>query len=266
MSYSIRACLITFKGKCTQYIYLASTAMEYKSSKPKGRVPKRIVRAKVASRYPLVRLAPSVPKSLMSYARPPILSVKHRSRCLYNDSPAIAATGTASNAHVFTANGMYDPNITGTGHQPMGFDQLMQLYEHYTVTNAKITVSFVNTTSGESGYVGIAIFPDATVETSPSKLVENGMIKRAYLAKASGDSKSQQTLTMSTRIARVNGRPESIVGDDLFRGDVSTNPTEQSYFHVFIYNIDTVNTITARADVLIEYDAVFTEPKKLSQS
>jgi len=240
--------------------------MEHKQSK--GRTPKRVVRARAAARYPLVRLAPSrhVPRSLMQSTPPPVLSLKYRTKLLYNEGPQITSTGAAANAYVFSANGLFDPNITGTGHQPMGFDQLMLLYEHYTVQNCRITVSFVNESATETGYVGIAIFPDTTPETNVQKLVENGLLKRAYLAANAGNSKSQVTLTSQCKISSVNGRPESIVGDYLFRGDSSANPTEQTYLHVFAYNIASVNSWTVRADVLIEYDATFTEPRKLAQS
>lgn len=212
------------------------------------------------------RRAPAPTKSLMTLNLTPVLSVKHRSRLLYSDNRTITSTLAASNAYVYSANGLFDPDVTGLGHQPMGFDQLMALYEHYTVTNAKITVSFVNENATENGYVGIAIFPDATVETVPSKLVENGLLKRSWLAPNNGTAKSQCIVTLPVKISRINGRPESIVADDLFRGDSASNPTEQTYLHVFSYNIASNSSLTVRFDAVIEYDATFTEPRKLAQS
>jgi len=231
--------------------------MEYKT-KSKGRVPSRVTRRMAPART-------SVPKSLNTLTRPPILSVKHRSRCLYNDNRQLTCTGAANNSYVFSVNGMYDPDISGLGHQPMGFDQLMALYEHYTVTSCKITASFVNESSTENAYVGIALFPDSSVEATPSKLVENGLLKRVWLA-PKGDSKCQQIITQTCTVAKLNGRTGSIVGDELYRGDVASNPSEQSYFHVFAYNLASVSSCTVRIDCIVEYDAVFTEPRKLAQS
>jgi len=250
--------------------------MEYKRSRSvKGRTPRKVVRAKVAVRYPMpkaypiVRMAPSRVNNfrpLNILQRPAILQLKHRAKLLYQASPLISPTATASTAYVFTANGLYDPDISGSGHQPMSFDQLMGMYEHYTVQYGKITVDFVNETVGESGFVGIGLFPDASIETSPAKLLENGMLRYAYIAKATGDSKAHVQLTIPFNIAKINGRPESIVGDELYRGDVASNPTEQTYLHVFGFNVASAGTINIRANCLIEYDATFTEPRKLAQS
>lgn len=41
------------------------------------------------------------------------------------------AAGGVVGSYVFQINGPYDPNVTGIGHQPLGFDQLMLMYEHY---------------------------------------------------------------------------------------------------------------------------------------
>jgi len=244
--------------------------MERKSkSRSAGRRPKRVVRAKTAQRYPLVRMAPSRESNfrpLNVLTRPPVLSMKHRSKLLYNDNRTISPSAAASTAYVFSANGLFDPDITGAGHQPMGFDQLMALYEHYTVTSGKITVSFVNESATENGYVGIGLFPDSSVETVPTKLVENGLLVRSYIAANAGNSKSQITLTIPFNIAKINGRPGNIVGDDLYRGDSASNPTEQTYLHCFAYNLSSTSAMTVRMDFLIEYDAVFTEPRKLAQS
>lgn len=223
-------------------------------------------RASVSKAKPRYRARSSPNKSLMTLTNTPVLSIKHRSKLLYSDSRLITFSGAASNAYVYSANGLFDPDITGIGHQPMGFDQLIALYEHYTVLNAKVTVSFVNESTTDPAYVGIAAFPDTTPETVPSKLVENGLLKRVYVAANSGNPKSNATLTFSVKISRINGRPESIVADDLFRGDSASNPSEQTYLHVFGYNLTNGNSVSVRADTLIEYDAVFTEPRKLTQS
>lgn len=247
--------------------------MEYKRA-PKKRVLKKIVRARVVPSTTLVsstRLGvPSRPRSFTSLnsviTRPPVINVKHHTKLLFNEDVIVGAVAGASNAYVFSANGLYDPNITGAGHQPMGFDQLMLLYEHYTVLGGKITVSFANQTVAEGGYIGLAIFPDATVETTPTKMVENGLIRRSYIAPNAGNPKSQVTMTMPFTIAKINGVTRSIIGDDLYRGDIASNPTEQTYLHCFVYNPSTANLITVHISVLIEFDAWFTEPRKLAQS
>jgi len=61
----------------------------------------------------------------------PIFSAKTTRALRYSDYFQLTTTSGAVSTYVFAANGLYDPNITGTGHQPMGFDQLLQFYNHY---------------------------------------------------------------------------------------------------------------------------------------
>lgn len=74
-------------------------------------------------------------------------------------NPAPRAIGAGgSNVWNFSFNNLYDTNSTGTGHQPMYFDNYSQLYDRYKVSFAKITVTvvnhFVNTaTANSSGVV-----------------------------------------------------------------------------------------------------------------
>ena len=49
------------------------------------------------------------------------------------------AAGTPA-AYVYRANGLYDPDLTGGGHQPRGYDQFTPMYNHWTVVGAKVTV------------------------------------------------------------------------------------------------------------------------------
>jgi len=48
-------------------------------------------------------------------------------------NPAIGAAA----GYVFNLNSLHDPNTSGVGHQPTGFDQLIAIYEQllFTVSN-----------------------------------------------------------------------------------------------------------------------------------
>lgn len=56
-----------------------------------------------------------------------------------------------TNKWTWSFNNIYDVNTTGTGHQPMFYDNYAAIYERYKVSFAKMTVTvvnhFVNTTS-----------------------------------------------------------------------------------------------------------------------
>lgn len=55
----------------------------------------------------------------------------------YQDTP-----GTPE-YYLWGANNAYDPDHTGTGHQPMGFDQMAEVYGSYAVVGSKIHVRCV---------------------------------------------------------------------------------------------------------------------------
>lgn len=195
----------------------------------------------------------------------PMLPLKKWGSMPYYDNNNFS-TGAAGAAggYVFTANGLYDPNITGVGHQPMGFDQMMLFYEHYTVTKAKITVNFYNNDVDDSVVVGILIAPDATIETNASKINENGLCVRKWLSYLANNDGNKCSLTMTANIAKINGK--RILNEDDYRGDAAANPQEQSYFHLFAYNQVTTNAPNVFFEVLIEYIAEFSEPRKMIQS
>jgi len=196
----------------------------------------------------------------------PLLPLSKNGKLPYSETSLTLSTGAVGlpNAFVFTANGLYDPNITGAGHQPMGFDQMMLFYEHYTVSRSKITVNFKSTDATNASVVGILISPDATIGTVTNTLLENGMYVKKQLSRLGTDGDSC-SITVNADISKINGKKD-VKSEDDFRGDVASNPAEQTYFHVFIYNTYTGAVATCAFEALIEYDAIFTEPRKMIQS
>jgi len=65
---------------------------------------------------------------------------KFRTKLRYCDT--IAWVGGAQASNTFRLNSIYDPDLSGTGHQPMYHDTLALVYGKYRVLGAKIKVVF----------------------------------------------------------------------------------------------------------------------------
>jgi len=171
--------------------------------------------------------------------------------------------GTVAN-YVFSCNGLYDPNITGTGHQPLGFDQFMLMYNHYTVIGAKIRVDYVNTDGTNGACVGIYIKDSSTTTSDYRLIVENGA-KYKRLTKTGGDRDSC-AMVMNINPPKWLGRSKPLANDNM-RGSSAANPQEQVYFHIFASPFDqSTDSGAVQISVKIDYIVVFTEPKELTLS
>jgi len=245
--------------------------MEHKSNFSKRRQRKnRQPRGQRQNRQPATAQSRLSAKESLRY-RTPLFPPKFRKRLTYAEVAlsVVGTTGLAGN-YFFSANGLFDPNTTGTGHQPMGFDQMMLMYEQYTVVSSKITV-VANNNSAANTYADVALYlsPDTTSITDPSRLMENGFFvwKPLYPVGTQG---AIATLSLdcniATYFARDRNKRELLEDVNLF-GNVASNPTEQVYFVVCAYDgVGAVNTSTVLFRVEIEYEVIFWEPKKLTQS
>ncbi len=180
-----------------------------------------------------------------------------------------AGTNTTVN-HVFSCNDLYDPNVSGTGHQPMGFDQWANFYDHYTVIGAKIRATFQSNTAvgADAGIVGILLKDNTTEITgTSSSIMEQGLATwRNYAPTGQG-----KPTTMYKGFA-----PKKFFGIQDIKDNKThiganfatiAGPTEQAYFHVFQAGLTTTtNPGAILCNVQIDYIVILTEPKALAQS
>lgn len=191
----------------------------------------------------------------------PLFAQRTRRTLVYAPANLSTITGTATaNAYVFSANGLFDPDVTGTGGQPMGFDQMMSFYNHYTVLRSKIRCNVTNTSTSLVLSVGCLKSGSSTVTTSIEQLLENGDVAYA-IAGFYGAQGSTVRVTQSCDNALFQGI-DNIMDDPNMRGDSASNPTEQTYFHVSTWNNFSAVQITSALQPIIEYDVVFHEPRK----
>lgn len=66
-----------------------------------------------------------------------------RMRYVDSLSHTVANIPGSNQRYIFRANSIFDPDYTGTGHQPMGHDQWNQFYDDYIVIGAKMKVTII---------------------------------------------------------------------------------------------------------------------------
>jgi len=199
----------------------------------------------------------------MAFSTMPLFPPRTFRHLRYSTSVSLTSTSGIPSAYVFRANDLFDPDFTSTGHQPMGFDQMMVFYNHFCVIKSKITAVFRGT--GNVSTCALRQDADSTVVTDPDRILEfGGVVSDVLEAKAIyGNSKE---LSLAVSIARLQGvSNKAMTADPSLRGNAAGSPTEVTYYHVCLWDRAGFTT-TAIADVVIDYYAYFLEPRDFSTS
>lgn len=228
------------------------------STPPKRRLaPNRVLSKKVKytpkSKYPkftlnksIVNLGAGFPKRIISTLR-------------YADSFGITSTAGSVGKYNFVCNGLYDPNQTGGGNQPMYFDQFMALYNHYLVRKTKIKVTMCTPVAALAW--GVFVNDDAT--TTPSTITD-----------------IQENTLSTTLESNINSLPQAIYkywntwsyfgqspeANDELHGSASANPAENSFFTIYAGTLDATTATNIQFQVMIEYETEFFELKDIAGS
>jgi hypothetical protein len=185
---------------------------------------------------------------------------------LYASDVGISLISAAANpgVYVFSCNGLFDPDVTGTGHQPRGFDQLMLFYDHYVVQKAKITVRFFNSSAATPAMAFITVRDNAVKSTSFLDYQESSITKTTPLS-VEGSSQATKTLEYLVDVGKFLGRNDTM-SDSQLKGTATTNPTEGCSFHIGAYTPDLFNPCSVQIQVIVEYQLTLIEPKIVAAS
>jgi len=174
-------------------------------------------------------------------------------------------TNTVAN-HTFRANGMYDPDFTGVGHQPYGFDQYMAFYQHYTVIGAKITATFMPdaSTIGGQCYAGVSITPGSAMGITDINTLTERRSNRSGIATPL--TTKPLVIRRGLNLSKYFG--QKVLQEDNNAGTASANPVELAYFQVYAgtNNNGVIDPTNIQVRVQIDYLAVLHEPKIIGGS
>lgn len=153
----------------------------------------------------------------------------------YADQLAWALMSTTSPfTYTFSCNNMYDPNITGIGHQPHYFDQMLGLgYNRYCVVGSKIVVRiyFGDITYNQTP-VRACLFIDDTAAVGSKNNANNMIEDKGSVYRILPAGQTGQVLKMSKSYSARKYWGAKPLSLEATHGYLSTSPAQQAYYGI----------------------------------
>jgi len=203
----------------------------------------------------------TVPKDMVVFGQglPKRAMVTHKYRDVFSYTSTLG--GIAN--YLWKANGIYDPNTTGGGHQPLYFDQFAALYDHWYVVGSKVRFRILPV-PGNTTNIGVATFvnDDGTVLGTDITMVAEQ--HKAKMTSFGVNVERPQILTLNYSAKKTYGG--TIVGNSKQEGSSSNDPTELSYYALSFQSLDFATSASINVEVEIDYIVVWTELRDMAAS
>jgi hypothetical protein len=176
------------------------------------------------------------------------------------------ATTVAQNQE-FRLNSLYDPDVTGGGHQPYLYDFMVDKYNRYLVLKTKWKVTFTPgaysmhvSVIPSNGALPVAVTNQATFEAA----AEIPFAKNNIISGPGGTPAIH--INGSINLNVLNGvTPEVYRSDDRFSSVISTSPTEVLRLNVLTYNSN-ASSNAVLCSVQMEFESMLFDPIVVAQS
>lgn len=165
---------------------------------------------------------------------------------------------------VFRMNSCYDPDYTGAGAQPIGFDEMMAFFQKCRVNDFEIDVTIVNN-STSALQVTLAPVNVITSYTNIDQIRAAPGAKSVYCMPAA-------TQTKPLRIT-LKAKPRDIIGctkveyqDGEFYCTTSADPTHTPFCHVFLGSLNGAVNVNAYISYRMKFKSEFYDRRQLALS
>jgi len=221
------------------------------------------IRRRKLARKPRRRAARKGGRQALTTVNRSLQPIANRYICKMKYATTIATNSTGS--YIFNLNSLFDPDRTGFGHQPYGFDPLANLYNRYRVISCGWRVQ------NPSGATGMALTTSAVPSndlsiawTNTGIMLENPRAK--YITQNPGapimNLKGKQYLP-----ALVGRTKAQYMADDSYGATVLASPTEVALLYLQTFNALSGEIIAGIGlQVVLEYTVEFYDIKHVVQS
>ncbi len=182
----------------------------------------------------------------------------------YSEVLTFTLVSGAVQSYSFRANSLFDPDRTGTGHQPLGFDQLSALYNRYCAYGLSWEINVPCSNDAVSIAVGMSNGTRTVASVNDfTSFIESPTVRQATIGTSGGPPAIFSGNKSLNEFIGVSKRTYLI--DDRFQSQITTNPTESIDLVIAMYNESTVS-VDVRLNINLHYKSVFFDPVVLTQS
>jgi hypothetical protein len=184
----------------------------------------------------------------------------------YSETFSFSLASTVGTQQLMRLNSIFDPNSTGVGHQPYGYDQIAALYNRYRVLSTKWKITF-GTVGGTyrlvvipvNGALSSAISNNTTFDTACE-------VPRARQRTQGGGGSPTISMSSGIKLNDLNGVTfTEYLADDRFEAQIGANPAEVMNLVVGTYN-PTAGSIDIQYSIEMEYHTDVHDPLLLAGS
>lgn len=140
-------------------------------------------------------------------------------------------TGLTGNEVAFRLNSLNDPNLSGVGHQPYGYDQMSTLYQKYCVYKVHMQVRIQSQTANQPECcINIRPYNNGSYSLTNKKPWEEMERPGVVVITCNGEMK---TWDQTVHIADIEGVPRSkVFNEDTFSAVAGISPIRNPYFSI----------------------------------
>lgn len=174
--------------------------------------------------------------------------------CLkYSEMIAFTASATPS-AQVFLINSLFDPNFSGTGHQPSFYDFFQSMYSRYCVLGVSAVLDIENESA--VAITCAAVFADTNVGAQTVESLSEAMRCKSAIVGPAGSVNTKRIVMPATAIASIMGQRD-LASDPNMYASVGSSPTDNCWFVYKCASTDGSTTVTSRVKFNILFDCIF---------
>ncbi len=170
----------------------------------------------------------------------------------------------AYNDNVFSLNSVFDPEISGGGHQPREFDTWASIYGRYRVM--RVLCEIIARQRASHGLSIVLVPTNSSTALAPFTDYVNELPRAVWC----GITGSSQPVVEK----KVAFDPKAILGmtageymaDDTTSAATTTSPTQVVALHMVAYQVDQATVLDYEYEVRLRYEVEFYDRKTLSPS
>lgn len=175
-----------------------------------------------------------------------------------------AAAG-AGFAWTFRVNSLFDPDFTGAGSQPVGYDQFSALYGRYDVHSVRFEIQYANLTSLPAR-IGYYLTPQSTLPAAPSIWCVQPYGRAAVVGPV-GSGKDVVSLRGSSTLFKELGvTKRQFIDEADFSATTSTSPARVLYLHLYTTSLAAAGAANVAFALRIWYTSELSQLVNLTYS